>query len=203
MTVQRTRPGPANRADGAEAEPAEQQEERRPVHAAREVLVVGQPRGFGQALGRVVAGQMRVAVEECRQIQDRVRRGDRNAAAAPPRTASDAISREGLVPSVIQTAMSGTTMTSAPGYFVAAARPAAAPAQAKLAARSRSCARERQQERQRDEEGDRHVGQHVMRLADVERHDRHQSGGERRVPRAPAHADAVDEQDRERARAAP
>ena len=64
----------------------------------------------------------------------------RNAAAALPTTASDAMSREGLVPSVIQTAMSGTTIDSPPGYFVAAASPAAAPAQAKLAARSRSWA---------------------------------------------------------------
>ncbi len=123
----------------------------------------------------------------------------RNAAAAPPRTASEATSRDGLVPSVIQTAMSGTTRTRAPGYFVAAARPAAAPAQAKLVGALPFVRAERQQQRQRDEERDRHVGQHVVRLADVERHDRHQARRERGVTRAPSHPDAVDEQDRQRA----
>ena len=57
---------------------------------------------------------------------------------------------------------------------------------------------ERQQERESHEEGDRHVRQHVVRLPDVERHDRHQSRGECRVPGAPTHADPVDEHNRER-----
>ena len=124
----------------------------------------------------------------------------RNAAAAPPRTASEATSREGLVPSVIQTAMSGTTSDEAARVLRGRGESRGGAGPGKAGGALAFVRGQRQQERQRDEERDRHVGQHVVRLADVERHDRHQAGGERRVPRAPAHADAVDEQDRERAK---
>ena len=57
---------------------------------------------------------------------------------------------------------------------------------------------DREEQGERDEERRRHVRQDVVRLADVERHDRHEAGRERGVPGAPPHADAVDEQHRQR-----
>ena len=56
-----------------------------------------------------------------------------------------------------------------------------------------------QQQRQRDEERHGDVREHEVRLADVQRHHRHQAGGQRRAARAPAHPDPVDQQHGERA----
>ena len=53
---------------------------------------------------------------------------------------------------------------------------------------------QRQQQRQRDEKSLGDVGQHVVRLAHVERHHGHEPRGERRVPRSPAHPDAINQQ---------
>ena len=58
---------------------------------------------------------------------------------------------------------------------------------------------QRQQQRQRDEKGLGDVGQHVVRLAHVQRHHGHEAGGERRVSRSPAHPDAVDKKNGQRA----
>ena len=193
-------PGPADGTDGAQTEPAEEEQKRRPLHAAREVLVVGEPRRLRQTLRRVVPSQVRVAVEErpadpgsCTE------RRSRNAAAAPPSTASEAARRDGLVPSVIHNAMSGTMRTRRAGVFRRRreARGRAGPSEAGRALPF--VGDKRQQQRERHEKRDRHVGQHVVRFAHVQRHDCHQARRERGVSRAPSHPDAVHEQHRERA----
>ncbi len=122
----------------------------------------------------------------------------RNAAAAPPRTASDAIEPRGLGSERHPDSDERHDDDEGAGVF-GGRRKACGGARPGKARRALPLVRaERQQEREGDEEGDRHVRQHVVRLPDVERHDRHQSRGECRVTGAPTHADPVDEHNRER-----
>lgn len=59
----------------------------------------------------------------------------RNAVVAPATAAIAAIARDGRTPEVSAAASSGSRIERPPGYFIAAARPAAAPAHAKSTAR--------------------------------------------------------------------
>ena len=75
------------------------------------------------------------------QIEERVGRGEQEAAELAAIAASAAATRVGRVPGVIQTATSGISTARTPLYFVAPASPAAAPAQANAFALRASCAR--------------------------------------------------------------
>jgi hypothetical protein len=84
--------------------------------------------------------------------------------------------------------MSGSRIASAPGYFVAAGP--------RDGRRRFDLARaQREHEAERDEERHRNIRQHEMRFANVQRHHRQETRGERRVARPPAHAREVEEID--------